>query len=236
MINSNQLLSFAEENPKFMIARLILVVLLGIPFSGKSQEWWDLKYHEGNDAAKYNNDPSFKGNLHRETDLRAKEKSQPEFKVLTKAARKRKVILDREKADAFAILDLELSTNGGKLVDCSQCAGRGILICASCDGEGSTTCSSCLGVARADCRICSGTGVLNEQTCTACDGSGKKKCQFCGGLRPGCGQCAGLGYSNCQSCRGAAKMIINSNGIDTLVVSKRITPIESTQAKKVKNR
>jgi hypothetical protein len=220
-----------------MITRLILVILLGIPLGAQGQEWWDLKYHEGNDAARYNNDPNFQGNLHRDPTLRAKEKGQSEGKVNTKAIRKRKVVLDREKADAFALINVELTTNGGKLLNCDRCEGHGILMCTACDGEGSTVCSSCHGISRTDCRSCSGTGVVNEQPCTACDGSGKKKCQFCGGLNPTCKQCLGLGYSNCEECLGTAKMILSSDGTATWKVSQHMessSASESTAIKKTK--
>src|ERR1043165_889523 len=105
------LLNFAKGNRKIMIGRLILVLLLGIAYGAHGQEWWDLKYHEGNDAAKYNNDPNFQSQLNRDPTLRVKEKSQSETKVDTKAIRKRKLVLDREKAEAFGVIDTELSAN-----------------------------------------------------------------------------------------------------------------------------
>lgn len=215
----------------------MLVVLLFASFGVQGQEWWDLKYHEGNDAAKYNNDPNFQSNLHRDATLRAKEKAVVEVKVNTKAARKRKAVLDLEKADAFTLIDSALNANGGKLVDCSRCQGHGTVGCAACEGEGATQCSSCHGISRVDCRSCSGTGIINEQPCMACDGTGKKKCQFCGGIRPTCGQCHGLGYNHCEDCRGTSKMILSTDGTSLWKVSQHMAPVpapESTTGKKSK--
>jgi hypothetical protein len=202
-----------------MVRFLFITIFLFNDLPLRAQEWWDLKYHEGSDAAKYNNDPGFQSNLNRDTKLRNREKLEADRKLgppLTKEGKKLKQKLSEEQLAAFAEFDSVLNARGGKLIDCDRCQGLGKVSCAVCAGAGESQCASCHGDSQLTCRTCSGSGVFGDVTCSKCNGTGKKDCQFCHGVPPKCSQCAGLGYDNCKYCRGTAKMMITADAGDTL--------------------
>ena len=216
--------------------RQVLIVL--IIFSSATlyaQEYWDLKYHEGADAAKFNNDPGFQGNLHRDPRLRNRENVETRTPVTKATSRESKRLLQRldvEKKRSINFLDSMSKVCGGKLLVCGYCPGTGIIPCGTCLGSGATECSACHGASGLPCRSCFGSGLVNEQQCLACEGNGKKVCHFCHGKMIPCETCKGIGFDNCAHCRGSGHMLwIDSTG-DTLRVGDHLARPETAAVRK----
>lgn len=206
----------------FAAMRLVVFILIILsPAPVYAQEYWDLKYHEGGDAAKFNNDPGFQGNLHRDPRLRNRENVETRTPATKATSRESKRLLERldvEKKQAINFLDSLLKVRDGKLLICNYCPGTGILPCGTCLGSGTTECSACHGAPGLTCRSCNGSGLVNEQQCPACEGNGKKVCQFCHGKVLPCEVCKGIGFDNCTRCQGSGNMIwVESTG-DTVRV------------------
>ncbi len=217
------------------MSRVLCILIFFSCAPAYAQEYWDLKYHEGADAAKFNNDPTFQGNLHRDPRLRNKENVETRTPALKTTSRESKRLLqklDAEKKQAINFLDSLSKARGGQLLICSYCPGTGIIPCGTCLGSGATECSACHGASGLTCRSCFGSGLVNEQQCPACEGNGKKVCQFCHGKMLTCETCKGIGFDNCAHCRGAGHMLwIESTG-DTLRVGDHLARPETEAVRK----
>ncbi|WP_136591380.1 hypothetical protein [Salinigranum halophilum] len=85
-----------------------------------------------------------------------------------------------------------------RVIECSNCAGKGTIECHACGGDGEDV-----------CRGCDGTGREEEQrACEVCSGEANPECTQCGGnghvyIVEDCWSCNGTGTERCATCRGS---------------------------------
>jgi DnaJ-class molecular chaperone len=209
-------------------------ILLLISFRGHSQEWWDIKSHEGPDAATFNNNASMAGNLHHDPKARNKDNVDTKLGnglfIESKATKKRIAEMTEARKLAFENLRADvLGNSSGELVSCNTCKGRGARVCTRCDGATYIDCSVCHGAPNLECRACKGGGLVNEVPCKVCDGTGKSECKFCQGKKVMCETCAGVGMVICKICSGAgSSFVVPSNESDSLKQSPSTIPRSTT--------